>query len=157
MKTFALALVAAASADDKKVPPRHPLQRLNKLLDFAKEWCDDNLSERQAANWKPKFERNVARFERRWELCGYYDENNLPHGGPANSRKRRADDLDCDESGICRYDKSQPLRGIKQITSGFRKWSQRYIVECKVQPGVQTDRANKWFQLLGNKYLANQQ
>ena len=157
MKTFAVALIAAASADDKKVPPRHPLQRLNRLKDFATEWCNDNLSERQANNWIPKFYRNVARFERRFEQCGFYDENQLPHGGPEPDRKRRdANDLDCDESGICRYDQKRPLRGIKQITSGFRKWAERYISTCKVQPGRQVDRANAWFQKLGEKYMANQ-
>merc|ERR1719397_1374973 len=35
-----------------------------------------------AKNWQNKFARNTARFERRWELCGFYDENLLPHGGP---------------------------------------------------------------------------
>ena len=36
MKTFAL--LAIASASDKKVPPRHPLQRLARLNQFAQEW-----------------------------------------------------------------------------------------------------------------------
>ena len=153
MKTFAVALIAAASADDKKVPPRHPLQRLSKLRDFAEEWCNDNLSDRQAANWIPKFNRNVARFQRRWEQCGFYDENQLPHGGPEPARKRRSDDLQCDANGICRYDQSNPLRGIKQITSGFRKWAERYVSTCKVQPGVQVDRANRWFAKLSAKHV----
>ena len=156
MKTFAVALIAAASADDKKVPPRHPLQRLSKLRDFAEEWCNDNLSDRQAANWIPKFNRNVARFERRWELCAFYDPDLLPHGSFEPERKRRSDDVECDENGICRYDKSNPLRGIKQITSGFRKWAERYVSTCKLQPGRQVDRAEGWFAKLGNKYVMNQ-
>ena len=36
MKTFAL--LAIVSASDKKVPPRHPLQRLSRLNEFAEEW-----------------------------------------------------------------------------------------------------------------------
>merc|ERR1712026_492809 len=119
MKTFAVALVAAASAD-KKVPPRHPLQRLNRLNEFAVEWCNDNLTEKQGANWSKRLDNNVARFESRCERCGYYDENNLPHGGP--QRKRRdADDLleSCEdlESPLCRYDKNNAVRGIKQTTN----------------------------------------
>merc|ERR1712176_682874 len=31
--------------------------------------------------WEKKFDNNVQRFERRFELCGFYDENQLPHGG----------------------------------------------------------------------------
>merc|ERR1712167_203739 len=46
--------------------------------------------------WGPKFDRNVARFERRFELCPFYDENQLPHGGPSPDRKRR-DAVDEDE------------------------------------------------------------
>ena len=163
MKTFAVALVAAASAQEKKVPPRHPLQRLNKLNTFAAEWCNDNLTAKQANNWVNRFQNNVARFESRFERCGFYDENQLPHGGPA--RKRRSLD-GCDEAenaDFCRYDQSNPLRGIKQITSGFRKWAERYLANdkdgkfCKLQPGRQVARANAWFQKLGDMYLANQQ
>merc|ERR1712187_324885 len=165
MKTFAVALVAAASAD-KKVPPRHPLQRLNRLNEFAAEWCNDNLTEKQAANWVGKFQNNVERFESRFERCGYYDENNLPHGGP--QRKRRdADDLvdACEDadSPFCRYDKNNPVRGLKQITNGFRKWAERYLANdkdgkaCKLQPDRQVARANKWNAKLGAMYLANQE
>ena len=165
MKTFAVALVATASAQDKKVPPRHPLQRLNKLNSFAAEWCNDNLSAKQAANWIPKFERNVARFETRFARCGYYDENNLPHGGPARKRRDAEDDGCADPANaeFCRYDQSNPLRGIKQITSGFRKWAERYLANdndgkfCKLQPAKQVSRANKWFDKVSQLYIANLQ
>lgn len=163
MKTFALALVATAAADDKKVPPRHPLQRLSKLGRFAEEWCNDNLSAKQANNWTNKFANNVARFEARFERCGYYDENH-EHGGPADRKRRSgAEDgcLDID-SELCRYDKSNPVRGIKQITSGFRKWAERYLANnkngafCKLQPEKQVARANKWHDKLVAKLLAEQ-
>ena len=150
MKTFALALVATATASDKKVPPRHPLQRLNKLGRFAGEWCNDNLSANAATNWSGKFARNVARFEQRFQRCGYYDENH-EHGGPADRKRREAEDgcLDID-STFCRYDKNNPVRGIKQITSGFRKWAERYLANdkdgafCRLQPEKQVARANAW-------------
>ena len=89
MKLSVATIVAVASAQDneKKVPPRHPNQRLAKLNKFAREWCTDNLTEKQAINWIGKFDKNVDRFERRWKLCGFYDENQLPHGGPSERRK----------------------------------------------------------------------
>ena len=160
MKLSVATIVAVASAQDKKVPPRHPLQRLNKLNKFAAEWCNANLSEKAAAHWGEKFDRNVARFERRFELCGFYDENQLPHGGPAPAdRKRREEDelafLDC-EGALCpRYDKNNPVRGIQQITKGFAKWAQRYVSTCKLQPAKQVDRSNKWFGQLTAKIQAN--
>jgi len=165
MKTFALlAIAASAQEEDKKVPPRHPLQRLNKLRMFAKEWCDANLTVKQANNWKNKFDKNIDRFEARWERCGFYDESQLPHGGPKPQRKRRDDEDDSvDEDGITiKYDKNNPVRGIKQITSGFRKWAERYLADtkdgkkCKNQPQTQVNRANKWNAMLGAAWLGNQ-
>merc|ERR1711920_818265 len=160
MKTFALIAVAAAA--DKKVPPRHPLQRLNKLITFAAEWCNDDLSAKQATHWILKFDNNVDRFGARWARCGYYDENH-EHGGPADRKRRDLDEMDCSdlESDLCRYDKSNPIRGIKQITSGFRKWAERYLANdrdgafCKLQPAKQVARANKWHDKLVAKLAAN--
>ena len=157
MKIAVATFVAVASAQDKKVPPRHPLQRLNKLNIFAAEWCNANLSEKAAANWVGKFDRNVGRFERRFQQCGFYDENS-EHGGP---RERRADDdlafLDCEGAACPRYDKNNPVRGIQQITKGFSKWAQRYVADCKLQPQRQVDRSNKWFGQLTGKLQANQE
>jgi len=158
MKLATATLFAIAAADEKKVPPRHPLQRLKKLNMFANEWLTDNLSAKEAANWGPKFDKNTARFERRWQLCSFYDENQLPHGGPKPARKRRSeDDVSEDDLDFERYNKNMPLTGIKQITSGFRKWAQRYVADCKLQPGRQVDRANLWFNKLADKYVASQQ
>merc|ERR1719323_2905932 len=119
MKVFAATIVAMATAE-KKVPPRHPLQRLTKLNIFANEWIADNLNDKQAANWGSKFDRNTARMEKAFGLCGFYDETS-EHGGPRE--RRTADDSSiCDideETGFCRYDKNNPIRGIQQITKGF--------------------------------------
>merc|ERR1712176_1276104 len=156
MKLTVATIVAVASAQgEKKVPPRHPLQRLNKLNKFAAEWCNANLSEKAAANWVEKFDRNVLRFERRFELCGFYDET-MEHGGP---RERREDDdlafLDCEGSLCPIYDKTNPVRGIHQITKGFAKLAQRYVSTCKLQPAKQFERSNKWFGQLTSKIAAN--
>merc|ERR1719394_117785 len=80
--------------------------------------------------WEGKFDKNVARFERRFELCGFYDDSS-EHGGPRPAdRKRREEDdlafLDC-EGALCpRYDKTNPVR-----------------------------RSNKWFGQLTAKIAAN--
>ena len=42
MKIFALTIAAvSAQGDEKKVPPRHPLQRLNRLVEFSEELLTD--------------------------------------------------------------------------------------------------------------------
>ena len=62
--------------------------------------------------------------------CHFYDPNLGPHGGPNpdSSRKRRSLSSDFD-----RYDRENPLLGAKQITTGFRKWAERYIADCNGQ------------------------
>ena len=150
MKLAVATIVAVASAE-RKVPPRHPLQRLKKLNIFAAEWCNANLEAKAAAHWVQKFDKNTTRFGKRWELCGFYDENS-EHGGP---RERREVDelafLDCDGELCPRYDKNNPVRGIQQITKGFAKWAQRYVADCKNQPDTQVNRSNKWFGILTGK------
>merc|ERR1711868_101513 len=152
MKLFVPALFALATAE-KKVPPRHPLQRLNKLNKFANEWVSDNLTGKQAANWGPKFDRNTGRMEKRFELCGFYDENS-EHGGPRERRQAQEEDDITGPEG--RYDQSNPMRGIQQITRGFSKWAERYIADCGLQPAKQVDRMAKWYGQMLDKLAANQ-
>ena len=130
-----LATVAVAQDGDRKVPPRHPLQRLNRLVEFSHELLDDWytwLPSQQS--WKGKFERNAERMERNFERgnqrCGFYDENQLPHGGPSDDRKRRDAEFD-------RYDRVNPCKGMKQLITGFSKWSERYISSCSGQKNYQ--------------------
>ena len=40
MKVSAVLLAGLVSADERKVPPRHPLQRLNRLVEFTEEILD---------------------------------------------------------------------------------------------------------------------
>lgn len=142
MKFSAAVVVAAAvSATEKKVPSRHPVQRLNRLVEFTEEiltdWFDF-LPSQQA--WINKFATNAGRMERNFERgnqrCGFYDETQLPHGGP---RERR----DVDE---IRYDRENPKVGVKQLTTGFRKWAERYISQCSGQKNFQfqVKRMAKW-------------
>ena len=141
MKLSVAVVIAAASATEKKVPPRHPLQRLNRLVEFTEELLTDwfeFLPSQQA--WINKFATNAGRMERNFERgnqrCGFYDEDQLPHGGP---RERR----DVDE---IRYNREDPKEGVKQLTTGFRKWAERYISQCSGQKTsqFQIKRMEKW-------------
>jgi len=147
---LSFALLAVAAAEDKKVPPRHPLQRLARLTEFSHEILDEWFSfVPSMPAWKRKFTTNAVRMEKNFnrgnQRCGFYDEDQLPHGGP--ERKRRSDD-DFD-----RYNREDPSEGIKQITTGYRKWAERYLSQCSGQKqyNYQVDRMNKWNSILQGK------
>ena len=70
-------------------------------------------------------------MQSRFSLCGNYDDE---------SRKRRDDyDYSYDASDetepedLVRYDKTNPVRGLQQITSAFKKWAERFLSDCKLQ------------------------
>ena len=90
-------------------------------------------------------ERNFNRGDQR---CGYYDEDNLPHGGPELTRKTERNRRDDDD--VFRYDREDPSVGTKQITTGFRKWAERYLAACSGQKQYkhQVNRMNKWNEIL---------
>ena len=147
-----LAAVAIAEDNDRKVPPRHPLQRLDKLKIFAVEWCNANLNAKAADHWAFKFQKNTHRFQTRWYICGFDDE--YSENGGARER-REVDDLaflDCEGELCSRYDKNNPVKGIHQITKGFANWAERYVAECKLQPERQINRSIRWFSILAGKF-----
>lgn len=173
MKVSAI-ILAAVAAQEKKVPPRHPSQRLNRLQQFSTEWLNDNLPFLPSLqNWIKKFETNAERMTNAFnrEKCGFYDAGLLPHGGPdpnparpdgkPRRERRQADESDDSYDGgmLVRYDKNNPMTGIKQITTGYRKWAERYINECFGQrkSQFQVKRMAKWFKKLGEHYVATQQ
>ena len=82
----------------------------------------------------------------------FYDENQLPHGGPSDDRKRR----DVDDE--VRYDRENPSVGVKQITTGFSKCATRYLSACSGQKNYnyQVNRMEKWNNKL-QAHLANNQ
>ena len=155
MKFSPALLFAVAAAEDKKVPPRHPLQRLNRLTEFTEEILNDWFTFLPSKDsWVAKFAANAERMERNFnrgnQRCGFYDEDQLPHGGP--ERKRRdADDVD-------RYNREDPSVGVKQLTTGYRKWAERYLSQCSGQRNYQhqVNRMAKWNDLLQG-HLANQE
>jgi len=144
MKISGAVLFALASADDRKVPPRHPLQRLSRLTEFAEELLLDWYSFLPSQqSWINKFANNANRMERNFERgnqrCGHYNEDQLPHGGPADRKRRSNDEWD-------RYDRQDPAVGTKQITTGYRKWAERYIAQCSGQRDnkFQVNRMERW-------------
>ena len=145
--------LAATKDDEKKVPPRHPLQRLNRLVDFTSEimtnWFDFLPSQKA---WIDKFanqaDRMARNFQRGNQRCGFYDENKLPHGGPSDDRKRR----ETDEMDVERYDREHPSVGIQQLTTGFSKWAERYLSACSGQKNYNHvgNKMAKWNNALQN-------
>ena len=109
MKFFStLAIVSGlAAADNKKVPPRTPPQRLETLSRFFVEYIQSNVAPNRperAANQVRAVERINAPLESLYNAlkpgtyirrCSFFDPN-VPNGGPrpsTDTRKRRdADD-----------------------------------------------------------------
>ena len=136
---------AAVAAEDKKVPPRHPIDRLKTLTRMSKKVLDRNfgfLPSRLA--WIVKFEFNANRMRRNFsrgnQKCGFYDQYQTPHGGPERKRREYDDDFD-----LARLSGNASL-AIQQITTGYRKWAERYISACSGQRSYQflIERMNKW-------------
>ena len=129
MKLSTICLAGLASATEKKVPPRHPLDRLNRLIEFSQEILQSDgfrwFDQVWISKWESKFYNNAMRMTKGYERCGFYDES-LEHGGPAEDRKRR--DLDFDH-----YNREDPCIGMQQIITGFKKWSEQYLSKCRGQ------------------------
>ena len=81
MKVLTIFLAGLVTGDEKKVPPRHPLQRLNRLVQFSDEILNsgafNNKSEKWINRWTNKFAKNAGRmqtsFTRGNQRCGFYD------------------------------------------------------------------------------------
>ena len=82
MKLSTIVLVGIVSANEKKVPPRHPIQRLNRLVEFTEEILNSGAfnakSEKWIQMWTNKFSKNADRMETSFtrgnQRCGTYDE-----------------------------------------------------------------------------------
>ena len=93
MKLAPIYLCIASAIEEKKVPPRHPLQRLNRLVQFSAEiltsgafqhmphgnkWSKES-NDKWITMWTNKFAKNAGRMERNFQRgnqrCGFYDPN----------------------------------------------------------------------------------
>ena len=134
--------LSSAEEESRKVPPRHPLQRLNRLTQFSAEilnqWYTGLASKDR---WVAKFAKNADRmsrnFQRGEQRCGFFDSS-LEHGGP-----------EPEEEDELRYDRTDPKLGTKQITTGYRKWALRYLAACSGQKNYsyQVNRMNNYLNL----------
>ena len=83
MKLSTICLTGLASATEKKVPPRHPLQRINRWIKFTSGFLNsgafNNKSFSWIRMWERKFARNAHRMKRNFrrgnQRCGFFDEN----------------------------------------------------------------------------------
>ena len=131
MKLSAICLAGLVSADT----PRGHLQRLQGLVRGTKEILNSGAFNNKSKDWIKKWELKVSTNAERLERS--YNRGNQRCG---EDRKRR--DIDVGD----RYDREDPCRGVKQLTTGFAKWVDRYIPTCSGQRDYshQVNRMKKW-------------
>merc|ERR1711981_377373 len=143
MKLISLTFVAAAFADEKKVPPKTPLDRMDQLERHIERLMDDHFAGcKKVDQWEDKMIKVCQRAKRAFEKkCSFFDPN-VEHGGP---------EPDLDD---VRYSDTDAIASIKGITSGIRKWSERYLADCGGQKNNEhlVNHANKWRAKLTKKY-----
>jgi len=88
MKLISSLAIALVAADEKKVPPRHPLNRLNTLRTFITNFADDVImpaidNRKYADRFVRQMHGMMDNMENAYNRpnCGYYDPNSK-HGGP---------------------------------------------------------------------------
>ena len=152
MKLFATFLTVAVLAEDKKVPPKTPEERLAQLKRHTDRLMVDHFGScAKASAWGTKLNKVADRALKaynRTKSCSFFDDS-LTHGGPEGStRKRRSDDEDL------RYSETDAIASINGITAGLRKWSQRYLAECGGQKNHDhlVRHSNKWRAKLTGKF-----
>jgi len=113
LESYILALSVVAGQkkknSDRKVPPRHPLQRLWRLYQFSEEiiqlhFYQSNMKAKRIdalreliKTWLYMAQRET--FLRGTKKCGFYDPLDLPHGGPAESDGNGGYDYSTNQAG----------------------------------------------------------
>ena len=132
MKISLATLAVVAVADDKKVPPRTPLQRLNTLSRFVTNFADTQVATKLSPAAADRFKSRIVdgmlnNFKNAFgrETCGYFDPHNMPNGGPdpnpelrpnGKPRQRRDDDDDTIEAdfddleSFCKENEGNPSK-----------------------------------------------
>ena len=92
-----------AAAEDRKVPPRRPGQRLSTLRMFFKDYINSNVAEKRPDRVSSMYrgvDRLADSMRVSFEKCGFFDPS-VPNGGPrpgsnvSEGRKRR--DVDAED------------------------------------------------------------
>ena len=98
-----LTVSGLAAAEDRKVPPRRPGQRLSTLRRFFKDYINSNVAEKRpdrVSNMYRGVDRLADSMRVSFEKCGFFDPS-VPNGGPrpgsnvSEGRKRR--DVDAED------------------------------------------------------------
>ena len=134
MKLSAFFLVGLSSGSDE--PPRGHLKRLQGLVRGTTEILNSGAFNRKPKSWINMWEQKIVTNADRMERS--YNRGNQRCG--EENRKRR--DIDVGD----RYDREDPCRGVKQLTTGFANWVERYIPDCSGQRdhSHQINRMKKW-------------
>ena len=132
MKLLAIYIFGLTSAE----PPRGHLKRLQGLVRGTNEILNSGVFNRKPRSWIKMWEQKVVTNAERMERS--YNRGNQRCG--EDDRKRR--DIDVGD----RYDRENPCRGVKQLTTGFANWVDRYIPNCSGQRdhSHQIKRMKKW-------------
>ncbi|CBY16470.1 unnamed protein product [Oikopleura dioica] len=153
---------AVASQDVRGIKPPG---RLEKTTSNFKLWLTQNIMDGDAVDrWSNRVDKMAANMLSAYDRakCGFYNSD-LTNGGPdpnpelrpngkprkVFSRKRRQV-----EDEELRFDETNPLKGLTQITKQFRIWSERHINECGGQRRFNhiARRMNKWTSKLGSRW-----
>ena len=134
MKLSTFYLVGLTLAADE--PPRGHLKRLQGLVRGTTEILNSGAFNRKPKSWINMWEQKIVTNADRMERS--YNRGNQRCG--EENRKRR--DIDVGD----RYDREDPCRGVKQLTTGFANWVERYIPDCSGQRdhSHQINRMKKW-------------
>ena len=145
MKLSAIYLAGLTSAAVE--PPRGHLKRLQGLVRGTTEILNSGAFNRKPKSWIKMWEQKIVTNADRMERS--YNRGNQRCG--EDDRKRR--DIDVGD----RYDREDPCRGIKQLTTGFANWVDRYIPNCSGQRdhSHQINRMKKWGERLQNAMQCN--
>ena len=152
MKLSAL-LISLVAAEDRKVPPKTPEQRLANLkvlsTDILDLWFKDWVNKDK---WENKMHKRLdamgATYQRLKKksgekACGFYDSANPDADGGGGytreeikailSKRKDADeiaDFIDDKEDDERLNREDPFVGIRQVVTGVQKWSLRYLGKC---------------------------
>ena len=140
MKLSAIYFVGLTSAAVPQ-PPRGHLKRLQGLVRGTTEILNSGAFNRKPNSWIKMWEQKVVTNAERME-------NSYKRGNQRCGEDRKRRDIDIGE----RYDREDPCRGVKQLTTGFANWVDRYIPNCSGQRdhSHQINRMKKWGERLQN-------